>query len=126
MGGLTDRHAGVYTTMLLYFPEEYRDPANIRRSVTRQSHACMPDGSKQRPGPGSKCASLTSWHTFYSEVRFDGCSELSHFPLMALPMDHRNASFMPACVVFRPAPGQFAVTAFTSEALPEGGPLGNA
>merc|ERR1719291_187987 len=123
--GLRDVHAGCYNTMMIYYPEEYKEPANIRRSVTRRSPACMLDASHQQPGHGGKCGTVTSWHMFYHDVKFDGCRPLTHFPCIALPMDPRVAPELPFAAIFRPAPGKLAMVTITAEPLPEG-PLGDA
>ena len=78
--GLADEHAGLYTTMLIFYPEEYKSSANIRRAVTRLSPACTPDASRRSPGPGSCCGAVSAWRMFYCDVNLPGCKRLSHFP----------------------------------------------
>mmetsp|Transcript_41603 Transcript_41603/g.115794 ORF Transcript_41603/g.115794 Transcript_41603/m.115794 type:complete len:437 (-) Transcript_41603:103-1413(-) len=126
MCGLEAKHAGCYGTLMIYYPNEYQEPANIRRSVSRKSPACTLDGSRQKPGQGGKCGMVTSWHMFYHDVNLDGCRQLTHFPIGALPMDPRVAPPLPMAAIFRPAAGELAMVTMTAEELPEVGPLGDA
>merc|ERR1719464_1385497 len=63
--GVEDKHCGTYGTLMIYYPAEYSEAANIRRSVTNMSPACTPDGGQQRPGQGGNVGTTTSWHMFY-------------------------------------------------------------
>ena len=46
--GLAARHAGSYTTLLMFYPEEYKSAANIRRAISSKSPACTLEGLRQR------------------------------------------------------------------------------
>ncbi|CAE7205641.1 bacA [Symbiodinium sp. CCMP2456] len=124
MPGLGKAHAGVYTTLLMFYPEEYKSAANIRRALTRQSPACMPDGSCQAPGSSSRFAFVTAWHSNYCEVAFNGCTQLSHCPVTSVWKDYDAAQF-PCAVIFRPSAGTLAMCTVSGEELPPG-PLGEA
>lgn len=126
MPGLTRMLAGLYTSMLFFYPQEYRKPANIRRAVQRLSHACMPDASQQKPGSGYSCGIVTAWHTFYHhDVSFPGCKHLLHFPITSVWKNYPAMKF-PLAVIFRPEAGRLAMCTVTGARLPEdpGGPLG--
>ncbi|CAE7679580.1 bacA, partial [Symbiodinium necroappetens] len=57
MPGLGKAHAGVYTTLLMFYPEEYKSAANIRRSWfklafrIRTLAMCTVSGEELPPGP---------------------------------------------------------------------------
>ena len=125
MPGLGVEHAGVYTTMLIFYPEEYRRSANIRRAVTRQSPACTPDASRQRPGPGSTCGAVSAWHMFYRDVNLPGCKQCSHCPVTFVWENYPAGQF-PMAVIFRPDRKSLAMCLVTCADLPEdpSGPLG--
>ena len=127
MVGLDEERAGVYTTMLFFYPEEYKRSANIRRAVTRLSPACMPDSSRQKPGPGSRCAAVTAWHMFYQDVNLPGCKELLHLPVTSV-WNNFPTTQCPFALIFRPQKDRLAMCTVTGEELPEDpeGPLGEA
>ncbi|CAE7776298.1 unnamed protein product [Symbiodinium sp. CCMP2456] len=118
MQGLEDKHAGCYASMLLFFPEEYKSPANIRRAITRQSPACTPTGQQQWPGRGSKVGMVTSWHMLYHDVAFDGCKQLTHFPCG--PRNLAVKPQVPFAALFAPSEGSLAMLTMTEKELPFG------
>lgn len=126
MPGLGVQHAGLYTTMLIFYPEEYKRAANIRRAVTRLCPACMPDASRQAPGRGSCCGAVTAWHMFYRDVNLPGCKQLSHFPVTSVWKDY-PAMRCPFALIFRPEADRLAMCTVTGAKLPEDpeGPLGD-
>ena len=118
MQRLEDKHAGCYASMLLFFPEEYKSPANIRRAITRQSPACTPTGQQQWPGRGSKVGMVTSWHMLYHDVAFDGCKQLTHFPCG--PRNLAVKPQVPFAAIFAPSEGSLAMLTMTEKELPVG------
>ena len=121
MKGLEDEHAGVYSTMLIFYPNEYKSPANIRRAIQRKSPACTLEGRQQWPGRGGKCGLVTSFHTFNRDLQFDGCTQQLHVPSGA--SGDKEALQGPSAIIFRPSSDQLAMVTITEEEL-SSGPLG--
>lgn len=120
--GLAARHAGSYTTLLMFYPEEYKSAANIRRAISSKSPACTLEGLRQRPGWGGRCGLVTSFHNLCRAVRLDGCNQLTHLPSGA---DTSEADILPPiAAIFRPLPKKLAMWTITEEELPSG-PLGD-
>lgn len=124
--GLEAKHAGCYGALMIYYPQEYQNAANIRRSVWRKSPACMVDGCRQRPGAGWQCGMVSAWHSFSRTPNFDGCEQLVHLPTGASVQSHhsRPSLQVPTAVIFRPKEDRLAMLTITAEELPEG-PLGD-
>ncbi|CAE7205636.1 unnamed protein product [Symbiodinium sp. CCMP2456] len=119
MEGVGAEHAGVYTTVLIFFPEEYKSAANIRRAVYRKSPACTLQGLQQCPGWGDRCGFVTSFHTFYRDLQMKGCSQLLHFPSGSEEANARP----PFAAIFKPAKDKLVMLTVTEDELPAG-PLG--
>ena len=123
MEGLAAKHAGTYSTLLIFFPEEYNSPANIRRAVSGKSPACTRDGLLQSPGKGGRCGLVTAFHDLCHAVKFDGCTQSTHLPSGAEPLD-LSMVLPPIAAIFRPLPNRLAMWTITEDELPAG-PLGD-
>lgn len=123
MEGLGEKHAGSYATFLLFYPEEYKSAANIRRAVLCKSPACTVDGLQQRPGVGGRCGMVTSFHNLCQTVSLDGCSQVTHLPSGAEPLEMADI-LPPIAAIFRPLPNKLAMWTITEDELPSG-PLGD-
>jgi hypothetical protein len=62
--GLTSAHAGNYQVTFLYYPEEFAEPCDIRKSVDRFSAS---NGNDIKTGRGERVAFISSWTQFYKD-----------------------------------------------------------
>merc|ERR1712025_1434921 len=103
--GLTDANAGNYEGGIQFWPDEFRNPEGIRRSL--QSPLKYQAGRADTP---NLWASLrgnfgvsTNWASLQSVCNLPGCEQLLHLPVLS------EILIDGAMVVFRPTPNTLGV-----------------
>ena len=131
LAGFTDTDAGNYEGALVFGPDDYAEPAQIRRTLlTGPPQFVRGAGDHTRPLPGCcesmrcKISMVTNWcFPCFSEIMIPGCEQMLHTP-------YCDANMVPfdVAVVYRPKRGKLAVACFvrsaSREELKAGCPIG--
>lgn len=111
---LTDKHAGNYESCLLFGPDIYSKPANVRKAVSNTPFSHSGSEGKAPLVRGctalrAKSSMLTSWcfDTYSGDLSFGSCKLTLHIPMM-------DTTGMPVClgVIYKAAPGKLGVLYF--------------
>merc|ERR1711920_1137689 len=75
---------GNYESLLYYMPSDV-SPALIRKSITGQPYRRAAEPATELPGfmtmAGGRLSMISTWVSFYSDVKFEQCHQTMHMPL---------------------------------------------
>ena len=117
---VSDCDAGNYQNVIPYRPRDYQTPALIRASIKPLRRAARPATSIpsfwEFATASTPLMSITNWAQFHEGVRFNGCKEEQHFPIMERP------SFVPSrlqsnAVIFNIESGKLGLFVMGSRSL---------
>jgi hypothetical protein len=97
--GCGDTHAGNYEMLLGYQPPDFASPGLIRKSLAPLRRAVTgPFCGFFRQLFGTRIAVLSTWATFYADLRIPASTQTLHLPLIEV----KNFPFDSIGIVFRP------------------------
>jgi len=106
--GLDDTHAGNYQILIHYWPEECSTASGVRKALLNPPHykAGREDAPSTWNSLQGNWALVSSWVSFYKEVRLPGAEQVLHTPTAPpkLPVLCRECAF-----IFKPTPTTYAV-----------------
>ncbi|CAE7418757.1 unnamed protein product [Symbiodinium natans] len=114
--GLSEDHAGVYSTELVLLPEEYMSPVNIHRAIVSASSHQPRHSESSVQGLCGKRGVVTSWHNIYKDVQMPGCTQKVHVPCGPATLSS-DLPPVPFATIFRPAADTYAMLTFTEQNL---------
>jgi hypothetical protein len=113
LAGFTDADAGNYEGALMFGPDDYAEPAYIRKTFLSGPPTFLRETTTALPGccETVRCqlSMVTNWaFGCFQEVVIDNCEQMLHVPVC-------NVSLVPfdCAVVYRPRANQLAVACFT-------------
>jgi len=102
--GATDSDAGNYVMPVLFWPDEYAKPTEIRRTLTTKTYnARRPDVMYWKTNKGN-FGVVSNWASFQRDLTLPGCKQVIHYPLPPKWTCSRETHY-----IFRPTPDTLAV-----------------
>eukprot|EP00392_Amoebophrya_sp_AT5.2_P003812 g3817.t1 len=100
---LRETDAGNYEGCILFSPDDCKDPAMIRKALSRTDGRFFSVLDPPKPLPGCwgtmRCRYriISNWASFFTQIELEGCEQRLHIPYLApheMPTD--------ICIIFRP------------------------
>ena len=120
---LTEKHMGNYQEALILYPQEYREPCNIRRAVASQGKWHPP---RNKPGKENRRSVgwITGWHGKHVDLELPYAVRKNHFPLRDATGQMPITRSQPWMCLFKTSAKQFAIWTLTSEEIKDKSALG--
>ena len=106
---VTEEHAGNYQSLIGYQKVDFTEPYLIRQSITGVMRRAVSGAYPSfLQASRARLNMLTSWVTFYKDVKLPGCVQTLHIPIGA----NKNVSMQDVGILFRPSANELAMIVF--------------